>query len=244
MYNFGFARSHHLPAINESVLGMVDVRIRIRGNGRETELKGRVIGFSNRLNTILVPESFIVWSNREYAPEDTPETTRLIVQVSNPTDPAVSDYLASQGYELEEDRSQTEKTAYFLKMIIMIVLAIGLVITVLSFYILMLSIYLLVQKNAEKLENLMLIGYSPSRTARPYQLLTLVLNFLVFVLALLVLWFVRCYYMDLVTTLYPEMTSGTLLPAVVAGLLLLLLVSVINVFAIRRKVLSIWKRKE
>jgi hypothetical protein len=66
----------------------------------------------------------------------------------------------------------------------------------------------------------------------------------VFVLALLVLWFVRCYYMDLVTTLYPEMTSGTLLPAVVAGLLLLLLVSVINVFAIRRKVLSIWKRKE
>ena len=155
MYNFGFARSHHLPAINESVLGMVDVRIRIRGNGRETELKGRVIGFSNRLNTILVPESFIVWSNREYAPEDTPETTRLIVQVSNPTDPAVSDYLASQGYELEEDRSQTEKTAYFLKMIIMIVLAIGLVITVLSFYILMLSIYLLVQKNAEKLEKLL-----------------------------------------------------------------------------------------
>ena len=129
-------------------------------------------------------------------------------------------------------------------MIIMIVLAIGLVITVLSFYILMLSIYLLVQKNAEKLENLMLIGYSPARTARPYQLLTLVLNLLVFVLALLVLWIVRGYYMELVTALYPEMASGTLLPAVVVGLLLLLVVSVINVFAIRRKVLSIWKRKE
>ena len=219
MYNFGFARSHHLPAINEGVLNMVDVVIRIRGNGKEADMKGRVIGFSNRLNTILVPESFIEWSNGEYAPAEEPETTRLIVQVSNPTDPAVAQYLEDHGYELEEDRSQTEKMVYF-------------------------SIYLLLQKNAEKLENLLLVGYSPSRTARPYQLLTLGLNLLVFVLALGVLWLVRCYYMEIVETVYPEVNGGTMLPAVLVGLLLLLLVSVFNLFAIRMKVMRIWKREE
>ena len=244
MYNFGFARSHHLPAINEGVLNMVDVVIRIRGNGREADMKGRVIGFSNRLNTILVPERFIEWSNEEYAPEETPETTRLIVQVSNPTDPAVAQYLEDHGYELEEDRSQTEKIVYFLKMIVAIVLVIGLVISILSFYILMLSIYLLLQKNAEKLENLLLVGYSPSRTARPYQLLTLGLNILVFILALGVLWMVRSYYMDIVEAVYPEVNGGTMLPAILVGLLLLLLVSVFNLFAIRRKVMRIWKRDE
>ena len=244
MYNFGFARSHHLPAINEGVLNMVDVVIRIRGNGKDADMKGRVIGFSNRLNTILVPESFIEWSNGEYAPAEEPETTRLIVQVSNPTDPAVAQYLDDHGYELEEDRSQTEKMVYFLKMIVAIVLIIGLVISILSFYILMLSIYLLLQKNAEKLENLLLVGYSPSRTARPYQLLTLGLNILVFILALGVLWLVRCYYMEIVETVYPEVDGGTMLPAVLVGLLLLLLVSVFNLFAIRRKVMRIWKREE
>ena len=244
MYNFGFARSHHLPAINEGVLNMVDVLIRIRGNGKDADMKGRVIGFSNRLNTILVPESFIEWSNGEYAPAEEPETTRLIVQVSNPTDPAVAQYLDDHGYELEEDRSQTEKMVYFLKMIVAIVLIIGLVISILSFYILMLSIYLLLQKNAEKLENLLLVGYSPSRTARPYQLLTLGLNILVFILALGVLWVVRCYYMEIVETVYPEIDGGTMLPAVLVGLLLLLLVSIFNLFAIRRKVMRIWKREE
>ena len=207
-------------------------------------MKGRVIGFSNRLNTILVPESFIEWSNGEYAPTEEPETTRLIVQVSNPTDPAVAQYLDDHGYELEEDRSQTEKMVYFLKMIVAIVLIIGLVISILSFYILMLSIYLLLQKNAEKLENLLLVGYSPSRTARPYQLLTLGLNILVFILALGVLWLVRCYYMEIVETVYPEVDGGTMLPAVLVGLLLLLLVSIFNLFAIRRKVMRIWKREE
>ena len=33
----------------------------------------------------------------------------------------------------------------------------------------MLSIYLLLQKNTSKLENLLLIGYSPAKVALPYQ---------------------------------------------------------------------------
>ncbi|MFR9250676.1 MAG: hypothetical protein ACLVK4_12490 [Alistipes shahii] len=45
-----------------------------------------------------------------------------------------------------------------------------------SFYVLMLSIFLLLQKNSDKIENLLLLGYAPTRVARPYRLLTLGLN--------------------------------------------------------------------
>lgn len=37
----------------------------------------------------------------------------------------------------------------------------GLVFSVMSFYILMLSIFLLLQKNSAKLETLLLLGYAP-----------------------------------------------------------------------------------
>ncbi len=77
----------------------------------------------------------------------------------------------------------------------MIVMAVGIVISILSFYILMLSIYLLVQKNTSKLENLLLIGYSPIRVAMPYELLTLGLNAIVLIVALLMISFIRNYYM-------------------------------------------------
>lgn len=59
----------------------------------------------------------------------------------------------------------------------------GLVFSVMSFYILMLSIFLLLQKNSAKLETLLLLGYAPGRVARPYWLLTLWLNLGVLVVA-------------------------------------------------------------
>ena len=63
-------------------------------------------------------------------------------------------------------------------------MGVGLFISILSFYILMLSIFLLLQKNTVKLENLLLIGYSPTQVATPYYILTVGLNVLVLLLAI------------------------------------------------------------
>ena len=120
----------------------------------------------------------------------------------------------------------------------------GLIISALSFYILMLSIYLLVQKNSSKLENLLLIGYSPGNVSRPYLLLTIGLNVSVLIIAWVILFFLRGYYMDLIEALYPDIEDGSMMPAFVLGLGLFLVVSLLNMFAIRRKVTNVWKRKE
>lgn len=240
MYNFGFAQNHQLPRISDGLMGMIDFHLYIKGN----EFKGRVIAFSNRLNSILVPQKFMAWSNDQFAPDEQSTPTRLLVDMENPTDKAVVRYMEKNGYEVEDDKLQAEKTTYFLRLIVTMVMMVGLVISILSFYILMLSIYLLVQKNADKLENLLLIGYSPSRVARPYQWLTIGLNVLVLLIALVILFFLRRYYMEIINTLFPQTSTSGLLPAIVTGGTLFLLVSILNIFAIRRKVMSIWKRKD
>ena len=244
MYNFGFAQSHSLPKISEGLMGMIDFHIFIHGNGHQEEYKGRVIGFSNRLNTILVPQAFVDWSNQYYMPEGHSDPTRLIVEVVNPADENITKYLDSKGYEVESDKLNAEKTTYFLKMVVSLVMVIGLVISVLSFYILMLSIYLLVQKNSSKLENLLLIGYSPGKVACPYQMLTLGLNILVLLIAWTILYFVRDYYMGVIETLFPQIDEGSMLPAIVVGVVLFALVTLINQVAIRQKVISIWFNRE
>lgn len=244
MYNFGFAQTRSLPKISEGLLGMIDLGILIRGNGQEERFHGKVIGFSNRLNTILVPQSFMDWSNARFAPGEPTKSTRLIVQVGNPADERVTTYLEKKGYEVESDKLAAEKTTYFLRMVVSLVMVVGLVISVLSFYILMLSVYLLVQKNASKLENLLLIGYSPARVAMPYQVLTITLNVAVLFMAWALLSAVRGYYMDILTTLFPQMESGGLWPSIVAGLILFLVVSVLNVIVVRRKVMRVWHRKD
>ena len=244
MYNFGFAQSHSLPKISDGLMGMIDFHIFIQEGGKKEQFKGKVIGFSSRLNTILVPQAFMDWSNHEFAPEEHSDPTRLIVEVGNPGDENITKYLEDNGYEVETDKLDAEKTTYFLRMIVLMVMVIGLVISVLSFYILMLSIYLLVQKNSSKLENLLLIGYSPGNVAMPYLWLTIVLNVVVLLVAWCILFFIRDYYMDFIEALYPDIEEGTMCPAIALGLVLFLIVSVLNMIAIRRKVMRIWLRKD
>lgn len=244
MYNFGFAQSHSLPKISEGLVGMIDFRIFVHGHNKEGRFNGKVIGFSNRLSSILVPQAFMDWSNATYSQGETHEPTRLIMQINNPGDRRFTTYLDRKGYEIENDKLNAEKTTYFLRMMITMVMLVGLVISALSFYMLMLSIYLLVQKNSGKLENLLLIGYKPTEVARPYQLLTIGLNFAVFLMALTILFFVRQVYMDIIEALFPDIEDGSILPALAVGVALFFLVSLSNLVIIRNKIVRIWKRKE
>ena len=116
---------------------------------------------------------------------------------------------------------------------------VGAVISLLSFYMLMLSVYLLLQKNTTKLENLLLIGYRPALVALPYQLLTAGLNFVVLLLACAALCAVRGQYMQVLSRLFPQMESPSLLGTMGVGAAIFLAVSLINCLAIRRKINSI-----
>ena len=240
LYNFGFAQSRSLPKLSEGLMSLVQMDIMMRGNGRVEQYKGNIVGFSNRLNTILVPQSFMDWANKSFAPEQEAQPSRLIVEVNNPTDTKITDYFHKKNYETEGDNLDAGKTTYFLRLITGIVLGVGLFISILSFYILMLSIFLLLQKNTVKLENLLLIGYSPTRVALPYYILTVGLNILVLLLSIGSVTFIRTYYTDVIQTLFPQLETGSLLPCIIVGCLLFLAVSLLNILTIRRKIMGIW----
>lgn len=243
LYNFGYAQSRSLPKLSEGILGAISLTIRIDGNGRMDEYQGRIVGFSSRLNTILVPDAFMKWANRVYAnTEQAKETSRLILEVNNPTDDAITSYLQDNNYETDQDKLDASKTTYILRIIVGIVMSVGLVISILAFYILMLSVYLLVQKNSTKLENLILIGYSPAKVSLPYQALTVGLNVLVFILSFGLLIIIRKVYMEMFENFFPDMTAPSVTPSLILGITLLIVVSVLNIIAVRNKVMSIIKK--
>lgn len=245
LYNFGYAQGKGLPKLSEGILGAMKLQIQIEGNGGHGDFDGRIVGFSSRLNTILVPEQFMQWANQQYANGDeAKEPTRLIVEVNNPTDERITSYLQAHDYETDEDKLDASKTTYILRIIVSIVMAVGIVISILSIYILMLSVFLLVQKNSTKLENLLLIGYSPTKVSFPYQALTVGLNALVLLLAVAVMLVVRSIYLEMFQNFFPDLEVPGILPALCVGVLLLVMVSIFNIIAVYGKVMSIWKRKD
>lgn len=240
MYNFGFAHNKSLPKISEGVLSMIDVAIRIDGRQGQQRFAGKVVGFSKRLHTILVPQAFMDWSNATFGTKDPQPPSRVILKVDNPTDERLATYLEDNQYEEETDNLDAEKTSYFLRVVLTLVIIVGLLIAAMSFYMLLLSIYLLVQKNAEKLRNLLLIGYPPAIVARPYQRLAIVLNVAVLIIAILAVALIRPRYMDIITALFPNLDDGSLWPAIIIGGIICAVVCMLNVVVIRRKISQVW----
>lgn len=243
IYNFGFAQSRSLPKLSEGLMSLIQMDIMMRGNGRVEQYKGNIVGFSNRLNTILVPQSFMNWANHAFAPGEEVPPSRLIIEVKNPTDAAIAQYFQKKNYDTEGDNLDAGKTTYFLRLITGIVIGVGLFISILSFYILMLSIFLLLQKNSTKLENLLLIGYSPNRVALPYNMLTVSLNILILLLSVGGVAWLRFYYIEAIRTLFPQLKTGSLLPCFITGCILFIAVSLLNITMIQKKIINIWGGK-
>lgn len=243
LYNFGFAQSRSLPKLSEGLMSLIQMDIMMRGNGRVEQYKGNIVGFSNRLNTILVPQSFMNWANHAFAPREEAPPSRLIIEVKNPTDAAIAQYFQKKNYDTEGDNLDAGKTTYFLRLITGIVIGVGLFISILSFYILMLSIFLLLQKNSTKLENLLLIGYSPNRVALPYNMLTVSLNILILLLSVGGVAWLRFYYIEAIRTLFPQLETGSLLPCFITGCILFIAVSLLNITMIQKKIINIWGGK-
>lgn len=239
LYNFGFAASQGMPQMSENMIGMVPIVFRLTGNnGTQDYLEGRIVGFSNRLNTIIVPQSFMDWSNKRYAPNADSQASRIIVEVSNPGDPAVESYMNSHGYEIAGDKLNSSKANRLLTIILSIVVAIGLVICVLSFFILILSIFLLLQKNTQKLQNLLLLGYSPRQVSGMYVRMIVYINIAVYVLSIAAMLIARTYYLPLVQA-FGAHNAGIEVAAAV-GAALIAVITLGNVTAVRRKVRNLW----
>lgn len=243
LYNFGFASAQGLPQLSEELVRNIPLDLEISGRGASRRFQGRVVGFSNRLNTILVPEAFIRWSNERYADRADGEPSRVIIEVEDASDEALHDYLARNGYLIEGDGARAGRAGMLLRLAAGAIAGVGLLITLLSFLILLLSIFLMLQKNEQKLEDLLLLGYTPARVARPYQLFAVALNLAALVGALLVVGWVRTKYLSLAAVFGGgEVAPGGMWPVVMAGILLAGVVGAVYFWMIRRRIDRLWGR--
>jgi hypothetical protein len=238
LYNFGFAASQGLPQISEGIVSRVPLEFTLRGNGNYDTLKGRIVGFSNRLNTIVVPEDFMRWSNERYGSGIDRNPSRLIVEVNSPGDVKMQDYLNDHGYQVAGDKMQQGKAQYFLTLVVTIVIIVGIIISLLSFFVLMLSIYLLLQKNTKKLQDLLLLGYSPAQVSRTYISMVAAINAAVLVLAIIIMLLARAYYLPTLQAL--GTSGGTVIIAIVVAIIIMALITAGNIIAIKRKINALW----
>ncbi len=239
LYNFGFAGSQGLPQISEDIMRQVVFHIEITGGGRRGDFKGRIVGFSDYLNTILVPEAFMDWANQHYGNATGGEhISRLILEVTNPAAPEIAAFFAGkQNYEISNNKQG--QLSYFLTLVITIVMAVGGLIMLLAIGLMLLSINLLIYKNQKTLGNLVLLGYRRSKLAQPYCVLTLVLNIAVGLVGLLIARYVQSIYIPKLSALGTQNTASGFWLTAAFAICFVLLITALDVLWIQHKIRKI-----
>ncbi len=156
------------------------------------------------------------------------------MKVVDKGDPAISAYLADKGYEQGGDTSQSGQLTFFLRLTTSVVVAIGVVITLLSFFILVLSIYLLLQKNQRKIHDLMLLGYFPGDISKAYVRMVAVINAGVVVLAGVAVWVAQGLWSSQLEMM--QASPSSLFPTVLVMLGIMLVLTLLSIVVIRRRV--------
>ncbi|MDE6454095.1 MAG: ABC transporter permease [Muribaculaceae bacterium] len=234
LYNFGFAATRGLPTLREGEIGMIPLRLYLRGSdGSTLRMRAHIAGFSSRINTIAVPQQFMDWANARLAPGSAAAgPSRLVVKTNTPGDPAIAAYMRRHSLDIAGDKIDNGTAAYFLRVATGAVAAIGAIISALAFFVLMLSIFLLLQKNRDKLHQLMLLGYSPSQAARPYVMLIAAVNTAVLIAAIIAVAAAQLLWKPMLEAVGAP--TASLWPTVCAGVALMAAVSAINIACVRR----------
>ncbi len=240
LYNFGFASSRGLPQLSEAMIGAIPLRVSVSGNGRQEWLPARIAGFSSRLNTVAVPEEFMTWANARFGDSSEPAPSRLIVEVNSPGEPAIRDYLKAHGYEAGGDRGDNDKIAYFMRVMAGSVIAVGAVISLLSLFILLLSVSLLLQKSRNTLHSLMQLGYSPGDVSRYYLSIIYAVNGIVLAVAVVAMLVARFQWMPRLDKL--GMSGVSPFAAIMTGIVITVVITLINTVAVKRAMYRYFRR--
>lgn len=168
LYNFGYAASTGMPQINEKIIRQIPIELKLTGSSQTKMYSAYILDASEKINSILVPESFLNHTNKTLSPNKASKISRIILDVINPSDPKLLEFLASKNYNYLSNDVQNSKLSYVLKLILSVVLAIGLLITFLSIYLVVTNINLLILKNKQTITQLHFLGYSKVQIAKVY----------------------------------------------------------------------------
>lgn len=189
LYNFGFAPSQGLPQFTPGTIQKVSMEIILKGPSQRQSFSGQIVGFSDRFNSILVPQEFMDWANEAFGSGEA-LPSRLILEVDNPLSRDLNNFLDEQNYEISSGRLIGGQFTTLISLVLGILGFIGLTIVLLAFLIFSLNFQLLIARARQKISLLIQIGY---RRRQIYgllenRLLRQFLIVLVFTLIALTLW--------------------------------------------------------
>jgi hypothetical protein len=234
LYNFGFAESQGLPLLSENTISEIEFNIRLSGNGSTGEFKSKIVGFSSRINTILVPLNFMKWANNRYGKQNrSMNISRILVEFTNPSDEKITPFFEENSYNINNEKLEYNKIIFLFKSAIYFFTGLAILIIILSVSAIVLGLFLILQRNQEIIKNLYNIGYHYKKIARLYQIVLTAVTLFVTISAIISSSVVRDIYTDKLKYLIANTEQSNTI--ILFGIIITItLIAIYNILIVKR----------
>lgn len=166
LYNYGFALNQGLPQISEDFAKKIEVNINITVNKQNKKYKGKMVGLSDRIHSVLIPKKFLDSLNMAEKPELATQPkiyNRVLVQVKDSGDEGLVSKMKENGYESNQESLRSAKIKSKLFLVLKIIAVLGVFIFALCLYIIVSFIKIQFLEKQEEVSIKNSLGYSPKK---------------------------------------------------------------------------------
>lgn len=160
MYNV-FAPSWDLPLLSEKSAAGVSIFLRCTGHNGDQQFKARIVAFSDRINSILVPENFLEKLNKDIEGVSAVPASRIFIKTKDANNTELLQYLAANNYHVNKDKTKFGRIKQVLEAIVTSLAGFGVLVIVLAMVLFTFYLQLMIARSKENLQLLLILGYSP-----------------------------------------------------------------------------------
>jgi hypothetical protein len=165
-YNFQFSFSQNLPQLTQEVVKMIVFKIIVYTNNGPVSFNGRVVGFSDRITSLLVPQEFMDFANQHYSINQNTQPSRVVIRTKDPGNPTLVKYLRDNNLTTDADKTRFSKYRQIVNMVVNVSWITGAVMLLFALLVFTLFIQLTIASCKDEIQLLITLGAAPKQLQR------------------------------------------------------------------------------
>ena len=158
-----FMSASGIPQVSEDLAKDINFKLRISNETKKDFITARIVGFTNEIPSLLVPESFMRYANKKYATVKENKITNVMISSKEGEFGEMVKFLEERGLESRKSQVVIGKLKSIVSTLFVVLLVISVVTVVVSGLVLIQYMQLLIANNQYQIRTLLRLGYIPNK---------------------------------------------------------------------------------
>jgi hypothetical protein len=195
-----FMSASNIPQISDDLAMDIRFKFTVSNQTKKVWVDARIIGFTNEVSSILVPESFMAYGNEQFSLGEEKKITQLMISGKENEFGKVEALLKEKGLESKNAQMVAGRLKSVIGTLLLVVMGISIIAVFLSGLVLIQYMQLLMSKNEYEVRTMMRIGYAPKTLIRTFFIYFIKIFGIIAALGLLSFFLLKYFLDEMFTT--------------------------------------------